>query len=94
MLLNVHKPKWTDGLLLEEWEEHSKQNEAIVKEMLNLAKAYNKSIQDEINIPPEKLAIQNVGKVDPKKHLESDVEKLMAKNATQLLGAMLDTVVF
>jgi 26S proteasome regulatory subunit N11 len=94
MLLNVHKPKWTDGLLLEEWEEHNKQNEAIVKEMLNLAKAYNKSIQDEINIPPEKLAIQNVGKVDPKKHLESDVEKLMAKNATQLLGAMLDTVVF
>ncbi len=37
MLLNVHKPKWTDGLLLEEWEEHSKQNEAIVKEMLDLA---------------------------------------------------------
>jgi len=94
MLLNVHKPKWTDGLLLEEWGEHGKQNEAIVKEMLNLAKAYNKAVQDEINIPPEKLAIQNVGKIDPKKHLEQDVEKLMAKNATQLLGAMLDTVIF
>lgn len=94
MLLNVHKPKWTDGLLLEEWGEHSKQNEDIVKEMLNLAKAYNKAVQDEINIPPEKLAIQNVGKIDPKKHLEQDAEKLMAKNATQLLGAMLDTVIF
>ncbi len=94
MLLNVHKPKWTDGLLLENFEEHSKQNENIVKEMLNLAKAYNKGVQDEINIPADKLAIQNVGKVDPKKHLEQDVEKLMAKNATQLLGAMLDTIVF
>lgn len=94
MLLNVHKPTWTNGLLLEDWEEHSKQNEAIVKEMLNLVKSYNKAIQDEISIPPEKLAIQNVGKIDPKKHLEQDVEKLMAKNATQLLGVMLDTVIF
>lgn len=94
MLLNVHKPKWTDGLTLEKFDEHSKQNESVVREMLNLAKAYNKRIQDEITTPPEKLAIQNVGKVDPKKHLEQNVEKLMAKNTTQLLGAMLDTVVF
>jgi len=94
MLLNVHKPKWTDGLTLDKFDEHSKQNESVVREMLNLATAYNKRIQDEISTPPEKLAIQNVGKVDPKKHLEQNVEKLMAKNTTQLLGAMLDTVVF
>lgn len=94
MLLNVHKPAWTTGLLLDKFDEHSHQNEATVKEMLNLAKAYNKRIQDEISVPPEKLAIQNVGKVDPKKHLEQNVEKLMAKNTTQLLGAMLDTIVF
>jgi len=94
MLLNVHKPKWTDGLILQKFDEHSHDNEVLVKEMLDLAKKYNKLIQDEINIPAEKLAIQNVGKVDPKKHLAEDLEKLMAKNATQLLGAMLDTVVF
>jgi len=94
MLLNVHKPKWTDGLILQKFDEHSHDNEVLVKEMLDLAKKYNKLIQDEISIPAEKLAIQNVGKVDPKKHLSEDIEKLMAKNATQLLGAMLDTVVF
>jgi len=94
MLLNVHKPKWTDGLILQKFDEHSHDNELLVKEMLDLAKKYNKLIQDEISVPAEKLAIQNVGKLDPKKHLAEDVEKLMAKNATQLLGAMLDTVVF
>jgi len=94
MLLNVHKPKWTDGLLLQKFDEHSRQNEQLVKEMLELAKKYNKLIQDEISVPAEKLAIQNVGKIDPKKHLAENVEKLMTKNATQLLGAMLDTVVF
>jgi len=94
MLLNVHKPKWTDGLNLQKFDEHSHDNEVLVKEMLDLAKKYNKLIQDEISIPADKLAIQNVGKVDPKKRLSEDVEKLMAKNATQLLGAMLDTVVF
>jgi 26S proteasome regulatory subunit N11 len=94
MLLNVHKPKWTDGLILQKFDEHSHDNEVLVKEMLDLAQKYNKLIQDEISVPAEKLAIQNVGKLDPKKHLAEDVEKLMAKNATQLLGAMLDTVVF
>jgi len=94
MLLNVHKPKWTEGLTLQRFDEHSQGNEQLVKEMLELSKKYNKLIQDEITIPAEKLAIQNVGKIDPKKHLCEDVEKLMARNATQLLGAMLDTVVF
>ncbi len=32
--------------------------------------------------------------MDPKKHLENDVEELMAANISQCLGTMLDTVVF
>ncbi|KAL6077670.1 26S proteasome non-ATPase regulatory subunit 14 [Balamuthia mandrillaris] len=94
MLLNLHKPAWTSGLTLEKFDEHSHGNETLVKEMLELAKNYNKKIQDELTHTPEELAIKEVGKVDPKKRLESDVEKLMVKNTTQLLGAMLDTVVF
>jgi len=62
--------------------------------MLELAKSYNKTVQDEGKMSLEKLAIQNVGKLDAKKHLEADVEKLMSANINQLLGAMLDTVVF
>jgi 26S proteasome regulatory subunit N11 len=62
--------------------------------MVELAKAYNKAIQDEEKLSKDKLIVQKVGKLDPKKHLEQDVEKLMASNVVQTLGAMLDTIVF
>ena len=40
------------------------------------------------------LVIKNVGKVDPKRHLEEKVDVLMTNNVVQCLGAMLDTIVF
>lgn len=42
----------------------------------------------------EQLAIKNVGKQDPKRHLEEKVDALMTANIVQCLGAMLDSVVF
>lgn len=61
---------------------------------MELAKSYNKLIQDEEKITKEKLAIHNVGKLDPKRHLQQDVESLMTSNIVQSLGSMLDKVVF
>ncbi len=42
----------------------------------------------------EKLIVHKVGKLDPKKHLEQDVNALMSNNITQILGTMLDTIAF
>lgn len=42
MLLNLHKKSWMEGLTLHDYSEHCKLNETIVKEMLELAKNYNK----------------------------------------------------
>ncbi|KAF9603638.1 hypothetical protein IFM89_037182 [Coptis chinensis] len=94
MLLNLHKKKWTDGLTLQRFDTHSKTNEQTVQEMLNLAVKYNKAVQEEDELPPEKLAIANVGRQDAKKHLEEHVSNLMSSNIVQTLGTMLDTVVF
>lgn len=94
MLLNLHKKKWTEGLALENYEQHEKKNEKLVQEMVELAKNYNKNIQDEEKLTKEKLAIQNVGKLDPKRHLQQDIEQLMTSNIVQTLGAMIDTVAF
>lgn len=52
------------------------------------------ALEDEEKMTPEQLAIKNVGKQDPKRHLEEKVDTLMATNIVQCLGAMLDTVVF
>ncbi|CAN6467330.1 unnamed protein product [Victoria cruziana] len=94
MLLNLHKKKWTDGLTLQKFDSHSKTNEQTIQEMLNLAIKYNKAVQEEDELPAEKLAIANVGRQDAKKHLEEHVSNLMSSNIVQTLGTMLDTVVF
>jgi 26S proteasome regulatory subunit N11 len=40
------------------------------------------------------VEVMNVGKIDPRKHLESNVHELMASCIVQCLGTMLDTVIF
>ena len=62
--------------------------------MLKLSKDYNERVQEEEGKTAEELIVANVGKIDPKRHLESDVAALMASNIVQCLGAMLDTIVF
>jgi len=94
MLMNLHKKKWTDGLTITPFDEHTHLNEKTVTEMLDLAKQYQKSVQEEDKISEEKRAIANVGKLDPKRHLEQEVQTLMSQNILQTLSAMLDTVVF
>jgi len=94
MLLNLHKKSWMEGLTLQNYKEHGNLNEETVKDILNLAKSYNKSLEEEEKMTPEQLAIKNVGKLDPKRHLEDKVEILMTANIVQCLGAMLDTVIF
>jgi len=43
MLLNLHKKSWIDGLKLDEYQTHSCGNETTIKDMLELAKNYNKA---------------------------------------------------
>jgi len=44
MLLNLHKKSWIDGLKLDEYRKHCCGNETVIKDMLELAKNYNKVI--------------------------------------------------
>uniref|UniRef100_A0A2K5TYJ3 26S proteasome non-ATPase regulatory subunit 14 n=1 Tax=Macaca fascicularis TaxID=9541 RepID=A0A2K5TYJ3_MACFA len=46
MLLNLHKKSWMEGLTLQDYSEHCKHNESVVKEMLELAKNYNKAVKE------------------------------------------------
>jgi len=76
------------------FEEQEKSNIQTLKELRDLAKGYKKAIQDEENFSKEKLVVQKVGKLDPKKHIEQNVVDLMSYNITQCLGTMLDAVIF
>jgi 26S proteasome regulatory subunit N11 len=87
MLLNLHKKTWTSGLILEDFVSHAEENEKIVKQMLKLSDAYNKSVVEESTMTKEQLATRHVGKKDPKKHLEDSVQKSMTSNIVQVTGA-------
>ena len=45
MLLNLHKKSWMEGLKLEDFKTHETNNESTMKDMLELAKNYSKSIE-------------------------------------------------
>ncbi|CAM9954862.1 unnamed protein product [Ascophyllum nodosum] len=94
MLMNLHREQWTQGLVMKRFEDHQASNEKTVEAMLKLSKEYNDRVQEEEGKTADELAVLNVGKVDPKRHLENDVAELMAANIVQSLGAMLDTVIF
>lgn len=94
MLLNLHKKSWEDGLTLQDFTDHSSINEKTVNEMVALAKAYNKSIEDEEKLTAKQLAIKNVGKQDPKRHLEENVSAPMTSNIVQSLGTMMSNYIF
>jgi len=94
MLMNLNKKSWIDGLTLKDYDKHCSLNKDTVKSMLSLAKNYDKALEEEEKMTPQQLAIKNVGKLDPKRHLEEKVGILMSTNIVQCLGAMLDAVVF
>jgi len=94
MLLNLHKKNWSHGLKVKTPEDHAKSNEKAMQSLLDFSKAYNKRLEDEDTRTPEEVALLNVGKADPKNHLESEIEELLATNINQCLGTMLDTIVF
>lgn len=94
MLMNLNKRNWTSGLLVEKYESHQKTNEEMVEKMLKLSQQYNERVIAEEGKTAEEILVENVGKIDPKKHLESGVNELMSSNIIQCLGTMLDTVVF
>ena len=42
----------------------------------------------------EEIMIANVGKLDPKRHLKEDLDKVLGNNISNALGAALDSVIF
>merc|ERR1719174_1789774 len=94
MLMNLNKKSWVDGLKVANYVQHADDTVKSVTEMKDLSDAYEKAVKEEDKMTPEQLAIKNVGKQDPKRHLEEKVDVMMTTNIVQCLGAMIDAVVF
>lgn len=58
----------------------------IFQQMLSLATAYTKSVQEETTMTAEQLKTRHVGKLDPRRHLGEAAEKAMGAQVTQGLA--------
>lgn len=94
MLSNLGKRKWTGGLSLPKFEHEAKASVETLSTIASLTSQYAKRVTEEETKTPEEVAIENVGKLDPKKRLEAEVSNALASNIMQCMGTMLDTVVF
>ncbi|VDK50230.1 unnamed protein product [Anisakis simplex] len=94
MLLNLNKQTWMDSLGLEKFSVHCEKNQESMANMLKLAKLYKKDLEEQEKMTEEQLAIKNVGKQDPKRHLGETVNEMLADNIVQNLASMLDTASF
>jgi 26S proteasome regulatory subunit N11 len=94
MLLNVHAQSWKKGLIAKPMEDHSKCNATELKKLVKLAEDYNARIIEENNKSATEIMIQNVGKLDPKRHMHETVEDLLSDNLDQQLTVGLSSVLF
>lgn len=94
MLMNLHKKEWSRGLHVSKFDEHQKTTETAMESMRKLSVDYVERVKQEEGVTPEEMEVKNVGKVDPKRHLDTDVHELMASCIVQALGTMINTVVF
>ncbi|KRZ45898.1 26S proteasome non-ATPase regulatory subunit 14 [Trichinella pseudospiralis] len=70
MLESLHKHTWITGLQMDTFSNTRKKNLMWCKTIADCAKSYKKALEEEEKMTPEQLAIKNVGKKDPKRHLE------------------------
>lgn len=94
MLMNLHRRKWSAGLNINNFKCIREKNEQSIKEMVKMTKEYNERIMSEDGKTEEEVLVENVGKVNPRKHLEEGVDELMTSNIIQCLGTMINTVIF
>lgn len=85
MLLNVHAQSWKKGLVPQPSHEHSKHNAEQMQRLTKLAKDYNARIQEEETKTAHEIMVANVGKLDPKRHIQETVDELIADNIDQTL---------
>ena len=74
------------GLMVNDYDEHSKNNENQMQNFLDLAKKFNQRLKDEKELTETEKKIAHVGMIDTRKPLKN--------NIVQNLGAMTNALVF
>jgi 26S proteasome regulatory subunit N11 len=90
MLMNLHKTVWTEALTMPDFASEGHRNQENLKKLVSLAEGYEKRVREEGELTKEQLRTRYVGKVDPKKHIESVGQELIEDNIVSVSRQMID----
>ena len=94
MLMNLSKEKWVKGVKKDDYSERDSKNLKCANDMAKLAETYNKWVQEEMKKTRNEIVVSTVGKLNPKKHLEANVEELMTENILHSMSTAMNTYIF
>ena len=95
MLLNLRKSSWDAGFKLsQDSKKMDEENIKKIEDMNKMSEKYVESIEGEINKTSKEIYLESVGKYNPRDHLESTIEELLADNLNVTLTNMLNNLVF
>ena len=95
MLLNLRKSSWDAGFKLsQDSKKMDEENIKKIEDMNKMSEKYVEFIEGEINKTSKEIYLESVGKYNPRDHLESTIEELLADNLNVTLTNMLNNLVF
>ena len=95
MLLNLRKSSWDAGFKLsQDSKKMDEENIKKIEDMNKMSEQYVEFIEGEINKTSKEIYLESVGKYNPRDHLESTIEELVADNLNVTLTNMLNNLVF
>ncbi|KII65581.1 26S proteasome non-ATPase regulatory subunit 14 [Thelohanellus kitauei] len=94
MLQNLQKRNWMRGLLPRDYETHAKRNLDSLKEANDLLNLYETFCKQESELSPESFTMFNIGRKDPRKHLNEISTDLLRQNISQPVRALATVLAF
>lgn len=88
--MNLHKTVWTEALTMPDFHTTATHTEASLQKLVSLAEGYQKRVKEETELTKEQLKTRYVGKVDPKKHIETVGQELIEDNIVGVVREMID----
>lgn len=90
MLMNLHKSVWTEALEMPDFKSDGDRNLDKLQKLVSLAEGYEKRVKEETELSKDQLRTRYVGKVDPKKHIETLSQDLLEDNIVSVSRQMID----
>ncbi|KAI5187417.1 26S proteasome regulatory subunit N11 [Nematocida homosporus] len=94
MLMSLHKKTWADCLKMDNVEKFTRQAQQKREMIKELGVAFAKRIEEEKAVAEESKEIESVGKVDVRRRILAEAERLMSENTMQHLITLVHKKIF